>query len=173
MLTTNTTFTHRQRFIYEIQCKDLKDENIPVMVDSFGLWLRKDQQTGNFYCGLNNQENVDEEANKITNFSKQIWPRLVSYVGSFKQIEIVDVHQESYDYNLIDDSGIVGAHPDISNLYWVLGFNGSHEIWAPGLGRATSELVNHKAFDLINLEKFGWQRASLSKRSALRQRLQN
>lgn len=144
-----------------------------MIVDSFGLWLRKDQQTGNFYCGLNNQESVEEDENKIAQFSKLVWPRLAGYIASFKKIEIVDVHQQNYDCNLVDDSGIVGAHPDIANLCWVLGFNGSHEIWAPGLGRATSELVNQRGSDLINLEKFGWQRASLSKRAALRQRVLN
>lgn len=137
------------------------------------MWLRKDQQTGNFYCGLNNQEIVEEDENKITQFSKLVWPRLVNYIASFKNVEIVDVHQQSYDYNLVDDSGIVGLHPDITNISWVLGFSGSHEIWAPGLGKATSELVNQRGFDLINLEKFGWQRASLSKRTALRQRRLN
>lgn len=143
-------------------------------MDSFGLWLKKDQKTGNFYCGLNNQEHLaEEDLNKITNFSKYVWPRLVSYISSLKNIEIINVHQQNYDYNLDEDIGIVGLHPDISNLYWVLGFNGNHEgIWAPGLGRATSELVNQKRFNIINLDKLGFRRKTLNS-SRLKQRLSN
>ena len=172
-------FRFRQRFIYEINCKDLKNENIPAIVDAFGLWLRKDQHTGNFFCGLNNsQESLDEgESNKVTYFSKFVWPRLVNHVELFKKnIEIVNVFEQNYDYNLIDDNGLIGLHPEFSNLYWILGFNGNHDIWSPALGaivgKATSELVsNQKSFNIINLDKFGWQRVLNSSR--LKERLSN
>lgn len=145
-----------------------------MIVDSFGLWLRKDQETGHFYCGLNSHEQLasDEELNKMTYFSKFVWPKMVDYIPAIKNVEIINVQEQNYDYNLIDDNGIVGPHPDIGNLYFVLGFHGNHEIWAPGLGKATAELISTKRTSLINLDKsFSWQRVLSSSR--LRQSMVN
>lgn len=156
----------------------MKDEKIPIIIDSFGFWLKKDQMNGNFYCGLNNgldgQDNLnaDEKLNKVTNFSKHVWPRLIDYVPAMKKIEIIDVHEESYDYNLIDENGIVGSHPEINNIYFAIGFNGNHEIWSPALAKVISELIQTKRCNLINLDKlFTWQRILNS--SKLKQRLSN
>jgi len=164
----------RQRFIYEIRCDDLKDQEIPVIVDSFGLWIRKDQSSKNFYCGLNSHEGIDteEELNKVTAFSKFVWPRLTSYIPSTKSIDLINVQVQNYDYNLIDDNGIVGLHPDIHNVFTILGFSGNHEHLSPALGKATSELVLTKRSNLINLDKsFSWRR--VLNNSRLKQRLSN
>lgn len=134
--------------------------------------MKKDQSTGNFYCGFNNQEKlVGEDLNKVTIFSKFVWPKLTTFIPALSQIEMVNVHEQVYDYNLIDDNGVIGIHPEISNLYWLLGFNGTHEFWSPGLGRAVQELINHKRFNSINLDKLSWTRAINSSR--LKQRLSN
>lgn len=97
---------------------------------------------------------------------------MTSLLPSLSKIEIVNVIQQSYDYNTLDDNGIIGKNPEIANnIYWALGFTNNNEIWAPGIGNAIEELINHKRFNTINLEKLNWQRALRNFR--FKQRLSN
>jgi FAD-dependent oxidoreductase domain-containing protein 1 len=46
-----------------------------------------------------------------------------------------------YDYNYMDGSPVVGIHPVLQNIFIAAGFNGRGAMYAPGVGRAITELM--------------------------------
>jgi FAD-dependent oxidoreductase domain-containing protein 1 len=46
-----------------------------------------------------------------------------------------------YDHNYMDGSPVVGVHPILSNVFMATGFNGRGAMYAPGVGRALTELM--------------------------------
>lgn len=63
-----------------------------------------------------------------------------------------------YDYNTLDQNGIIGAHPDVPNFLLANGFS-SHGIQkAPATGRAVAELICDGKFKTIDLTRFGYER---------------
>ena len=63
-----------------------------------------------------------------------------------------------YDYNTFDQNGIVGAHPEISNLYFVNGFSGHGIQQSPAVGKAISELILDGKYSTIDLKRFSFER---------------
>ena len=63
-----------------------------------------------------------------------------------------------YDYNTLDQNGIVGAHPVISNFIFANGFSGHGIQQSPAVGRAVSEIVLDGWSHSINLNRFSFQR---------------
>ena len=73
-------------------------------------------------------------------------------------IKVVNAWVGRYDYNSLDQNGIVGRHPQIGNFYFANGFSGHGLQQGPGVGNAIAELIIHGAFRSIDLERFGYER---------------
>lgn len=63
-----------------------------------------------------------------------------------------------YDYNTLDQNGIVGAHPLVSNMYFATGFSGHGLQHSPAVGRAVAELVLDGGFATLDLSRLGFRR---------------
>lgn len=63
-----------------------------------------------------------------------------------------------YDYNTLDQNGIIGPHPEVENLYFVNGFSGHGIQQSPAVGNAISEVLLDGQYTEIDLSKFGYQR---------------
>ena len=63
-----------------------------------------------------------------------------------------------YDYNTLDQNGIIGRHPEIENLYFINGFSGHGLQQSPAAGRALAELIVHGTFKTIDLARLGYER---------------
>ena len=63
-----------------------------------------------------------------------------------------------YDYNALDQNGIVGAHPEIGNFIFANGFSGHGLQQSPGVGRAVAELIVHGRYVTIDLAEMGYSR---------------
>ena len=63
-----------------------------------------------------------------------------------------------YDYNSVDQNGIVGAHPALTNFYFANGFSGHGLQQAPAVGRAMAELLISGRFRTIDLSRFCYER---------------
>jgi sarcosine oxidase len=63
-----------------------------------------------------------------------------------------------YDYNILDQNGIISSHAEIENFYLCNGFSGHGLQQSPAVGRAISELVIDGGFRTIDLSRFSFER---------------
>ncbi len=59
----------------------------------------------------------------------------------FKNYTLMGSRPIDYDHNYMDGSPVVGVHPILSNVFMATGFNGRGAMYAPGVGRALTELM--------------------------------
>eukprot|EP00439_Symbiodinium_sp_Y106_P046114 s5979_g5.t2 len=93
-----------------------------------------------------------------------IWPALAERAPAFEAIKLESSWAGLYEYNTLDQNGVVGWHPDVPNLLVACGFSG-HGLQqarrqAPGVGRAVAELLSLGRYDTIDLSVLGYDRIS-------------
>ena len=69
-----------------------------------------------------------------------------------------------YDYNSFDQNGIVGRHPEVSNLLFANGFSGHGLQQAPAVGKGLAELLVHGAYRTVDCSAFGYERLAAGRR---------
>ncbi|XP_072936417.1 FAD-dependent oxidoreductase domain-containing protein 1 [Epargyreus clarus] len=132
--------------------------NTPFIMDTSGLWFRRNQLENNSLCGLipsfdiNNNEHLKDELDTL------IKPSLVNRFPGCKNIKIDHIGTEVYDYNSYDDTGILGPHVYHGTLYFATGFGALGCQHAPGIGRAIAELIIDGHFTTIDLTRLGFDR---------------
>ena len=63
-----------------------------------------------------------------------------------------------YDYNTLDQNGIISAHPVITNFIFANGFSGHGIQQSSAVGRAVSEIILDGRSHSIDLSRFSFQR---------------
>ena len=91
-------------------------------------------------------------------FDNAIWPHLAARVPAFEATKVINAWAGFYDYNTLDQNGIVGRHPGLANLYFANGFSGHGLQQAPAVGRAIAELIVHGRFTTLDLTRLGYDR---------------
>ena len=76
----------------------------------------------------------------------------------FEAVKVISSWTGHYDYNAMDQNGIIGRHPDVANLIFANGFSGHGFQQGPATGNAVSELIQHGGFRSIDLSRFGYER---------------
>jgi sarcosine oxidase len=159
MAGVNLPIRPRKRFIFAFDCK-ASIERAPLLIDPTGVYFRP-EGTG-FICGVSPPEDADPDCFDFevdyALFDETIWPALAHRVPAFEAIKLVRAWAGHYDYNTLDQNAILGAHPEIPNLYFATGFSGHGLQQSPAVGRATAELIAHGAYRSIDLSRFGYDR---------------
>ena len=152
----------RKRYVYVLDCREPGEalRKGPLVVDITGFWFRPEGQ--HFICGLSPDESeeppVEGEDVDYDWFETRIWPALAERVPAMAAIKVINAWVGRYDYNSLDQNGIVGRHPGIGNFYCANGFSGHGLQQGPGVGNAIAELIIHDAYRTIDLERFGYER---------------
>ncbi|CAG5021462.1 unnamed protein product [Parnassius apollo] len=150
----------REFNIYSIDDENIKASiNTPCIMDTSGLWLRRNGLKNNFLCGHTPLVNNDvKELLTDEYFTNIIQPSLLNRYNYRKEDQVKRLHTEVYDCNTYDDTGILGSHPYHSNLIIAAGFGklGCHH--APGIGRGVAELIIDGRYSSIDLTRFGFDR---------------
>lgn len=66
-----------------------------------------------------------------------------------------------YDYNTLDQNGIIGLHPLVPNMYFATGFSGHGLQQSPAVGLAVAELILEGGYKTIDLSAFDLKRILL------------
>lgn len=158
----------RKRFIFVIDRRDAPEElhKAPLTVDTTGVFFRPEGRL--FITGISPEEEneppaEDLDAINYDEFDNDVWPHLASRVPLFESIKMVRAWAGYYDYNTMDQNGIIGVHPEIGNFYFANGFSGHGLQQGGAAGRAVSELIMDGRFSKIDLTRFGYERIAANK----------
>jgi len=140
-------------------------DDTPLTIDSSGAYFRSEGSRGRFLCGVSPRPEDDHDcemdAIDIVDhdlFEEVIWPALAERAPALEAIKLESSWAGFYEYNTLDQNGVVGWHPDVSNLMIACGFSGHGLQQAPGVGRAVSELLSLGGYKTIDLSIFGYDR---------------
>ncbi|XP_045762149.1 FAD-dependent oxidoreductase domain-containing protein 1-like [Maniola jurtina] len=128
--------------------------NSPFVMDTSGLWLRRNGLQNNLLCGQIPSIRQDSGYSDTEVFQAS----LVNRYPHLKDSEIKVVSTELTDCNTYDDTGIIGPHPYHSNLIFAAGFGRQGVQHSPGIGRAIAELVIDCQYNGIDFTRYGFDR---------------
>lgn len=152
----------RKRYVYVVHCPDGPGLNFPLMVAPDGVYCRREGLGGHFVCGKSPTPDEEPDIGELdvdySFFDKAIWPTLSKRIRAFDSIKMKTAWAGFYDYNNLDQNGIVGRHPYYNNVFFATGFSGHGIQMAPGVGRAIMELILDGSYVSIDLERFGLER---------------
>jgi glycine/D-amino acid oxidase-like deaminating enzyme len=91
-------------------------------------------------------------------FEDEVWPVIANRVPAFEAIKLMRAWVGHYDYNTLDQNGVVGPHPELDNFLFANGFSGHGLQHAAAVGRAVSELVAYGGYRTLDLSELAYDR---------------
>ncbi|MDT7950477.1 MAG: FAD-binding oxidoreductase [Acetobacteraceae bacterium] len=150
----------RKRTMFVIQAP-LDGNGMPFVFDTSGVALRPEGDR--FICSALPAEERDPHPGDDYEpdhylFEEAVWPALAHRVPALEQLRLQSAWAGHYDMNLFDHNGVVGFHPEVSNLIFANGFSGHGVMHAPATGRGVAELVLHGRYVSLDLGPLGYGR---------------
>jgi len=153
----------RKRFVYVVDCREPPEalRRAPLTVDPGGMWFRPEGRV--FLCGKSPEASQEPPVGDLDDidhafFEQEVWPALAARVPAFESLKVVNAWAGYYDYNRLDQNAVIGAHPQIQNLYFATGFSGHGAQQAAAAGKAIADLIVHGAYLTIDLSRLGYAR---------------
>lgn len=91
-------------------------------------------------------------------FEERIWPQLVQRCTNFERLKLERGWAGLYDYNTVDQNGIIGSYHDVPGYYVATGFSGHGLQHAPAAGKALSELILLGRYETIDVSSLSPER---------------
>lgn len=139
-------------------------DNTPLTIDASGVYFRSDC-AGRFLCGVSPRPDADPDCTQADLeqvdhelFEDVVWPMLAARVPAFEALRVESSWAGFYEYNTLDQNGVVGFHPDVPNMLIACGFSGHGLQQAPGVGRGCAELLTHGRFQTVDMSCLGYDR---------------
>lgn len=150
----------KKRFVYVFDCRDKLVPRLPLLIDPTGVWVRP--EGAGYIGGISPPEDQDPDSDDFEIsydlWEEIVWPTLAERIPAFEAVKLQRAWAGHYDYNTLDQNGIIGPHPDVPNLLFANGFSGHGIQQAPATGRAIAELIVDGRFTTIDLARFGYAR---------------
>jgi FAD-dependent oxidoreductase domain-containing protein 1 len=148
----------RRRSVFAFQCKTPVTP-CPLVVDTTGAWFRPEGE-GQFIGGISPEVDPDDLPLEVNHaeWDETVWPALAARVPAFEAVKVTGSWAGYYEYNTLDQNGIIGAHDVFENLILCTGFSGHGVQQAPGAGRAVAELITLGRSSSIDVSPLGWER---------------
>ena len=149
----------RKRMVYTFQCRQPVPD-APLVIDPTGVWFRPEGDR--FLAGVSPPADHDPDCLDLeidyALFDDIVWPALAHRVPAFDAIKRGNCWAGHYAVNVRDHNAIVGAHPEVENLWFANGFSGHGVQQSPAVGRAISELITYGQFRTLDLTRFAFER---------------
>jgi len=149
----------RRRSVFVIDCRT-KLADVPLTIDPSGVWVRP--EGAHYLCGVSppSWRDPDDAPLEVQHaeFDDVVWPALAARVPAFEAVKPVSAWAGYYEYNTLDQNGIVGRHPRLTNLIFANGFSGHGIQQSPAVGRAVAELIVHGRYMSLDLAPLGFER---------------
>ncbi len=151
----------RKRSVFVFEARD-KFADMPLLVDPSGVYLRPEGSV--YITGGAEPEAGDGPADPADFdpdwplFEEVIWPVLATRIPAFEAIRPTRAWAGHYDYNTLDQNGVIGPHPEVTNFLFGNGFSGHGLQQAPAVGKALAELIAHGGYRSVDCSAFGYQR---------------
>jgi FAD-dependent oxidoreductase domain-containing protein 1 len=147
----------RRRSVYVVDCRE-RPAGMPLVIDPSGLWFRP--EGAYTICGVPPGEDPDEPPLEVEwdRFETIVWPALARRVTAFEAVKPVGGWAGYYDYNTLDQNGIVGPAPGFDNFLLANGFSGHGLQQAPAVGRAIAEWITAGRYLSLDLSPLGYDR---------------
>ena len=132
----------------------------PLVIDTSGVWFRPE---GDGFIGATSPAEADDLPGLPLDvdrrqFEDALWPALAARVPAFEAIKVTRAWAGYYEVNTFDHNAVLGAHPELVNLFFANGFSGHGIQQSPAVGRAIAELIAHGAYRSIDLTRFSYAR---------------
>lgn len=151
----------RKRSVFVFEAKD-RFADMPLLVDPSGIYVRPE---GSVYITGGAEPEEGESAADPADFDpawplfeEVIWPVLATRIPAFEAIKPTRAWAGHYDYNTLDQNGVIGPHPEVGNFIFANGFSGHGLQQAPAVGKALAELLVHGGYRSIDCSAFGYTR---------------
>jgi glycine/D-amino acid oxidase-like deaminating enzyme len=151
----------RKRSVFVFEAKD-RFADMPLLVDPSGIYVRPE---GSVYITGGAEPEEGESAADPADFDpawplfeEVIWPVLATRIPAFEAIRPTRAWAGHYDYNTLDQNGVIGPHPEVGNFIFANGFSGHGLQQAPAVGKALAELLFHGGYRSIDCSAFGYAR---------------
>ena len=151
----------KKRIIYGLDCREELNPKLPLVIDSSGVFIRS-EGTG-FVCGVSPPAHLDPDSWDDMEidyplFDNIIWPAIAHRIPAFEAVKVTNAWAGWYDYNTLDQNGVIGPHGEIDNFLFANGFSGHGLQQSPAIGRAIMELITFGEYRTIDLSRFSHER---------------
>jgi FAD-dependent oxidoreductase domain-containing protein 1 len=147
----------RRRTVFVVGC-DKPPRPFPLLIDTSGFWIRP--EGGSFIAGLAPDNDSDDAPldPELDAFESRLWPALAARIPAFEAARLERAWAGYYEMNVFDHNGIVGLHPEITNLGFMNGFSGHGMQQGPVVGRGMAELILQGCFATVDLSALAYER---------------
>jgi FAD-dependent oxidoreductase domain-containing protein 1 len=162
MLGLDLPVSAAKRYVFVVDCPDAPEtlRKGPLTFDIDGTYFRPEGR--NFIWGYTPTQDEEPEVKDwemdFSLFEGRIWPSAAARVPAFETVKQIGHWVGHYDYNWFDQNGIIGRHPEMTNLFLANGFSGHGIQQGPAVGNAISELIMHGEYRTIDLRRMNVQR---------------
>ncbi|NXJ85838.1 FXRD1 protein, partial [Trogon melanurus] len=150
------------RYVYTWHCPDGPGFSCPFLIDTTGVYFRRDGIAGNYLGGTSPPEEEEPDTSDLSvdhdYFQERVWPPLARRVPAFESLRPRASWAGYYDYNSFDRNPVLGRHPSLENMFLAAGFSGHGLQHSPAAGRAVAELVVRGRYETLDLQRLGWER---------------
>lgn len=152
----------RRRYTYIFEVDESLPQDLPLTIDPSGVHLRsygaRDYLVGCPPTGPDTAVDVDDFSFVENAWEEKILPVISRRVPQFGTARVTDSWMGHYEFNTFDHNAIVGAHSEISNFLFCVGFSGHGSQQAPACGRGIAELIVYGSFQTLDLGVLSYKR---------------
>lgn len=150
----------RKRSVFHVKAP-IDNRGFPMLFDDSGVWVRPEGE--GFLTGIAPDPARDPPAGDDFEphhslLEAVIWPRLAHRIPAFESLRLLRAWAGHYEFNTLDQNGVIGPHDEISNFVFATGFSGHGLMHAPATGRAVAEWIVHGGFRALDLSELGYAR---------------